>query len=224
MVVPSRRIVVQRVGIRLASGCSPLLFHGPSSQNRATVVAATWGRIVGVFGDPNRGLDIDTARSAADAARTVFVGDGATALVIGPVDLGTSAGVVDPLLKVLEEPDARYPRVHLWAWDEGEVRPTIRSRCLSEWCPGRYPVDGNVAKVARLVVQASVSNNVGDVMDAMVEIRDDWKDVGVTFLRSIATEIAGMEGVRGYPLWMRVRDLVGERHVTWQEALAGVLP
>ena len=100
---------------------SAVLFHGPSSQTRATMAASDWGRVVGVFGDPVTGINAETARAVVAAASSPYVGDRRTSLVVGPVDVGTSDGVNDPMLKVLEEPDPTYPRVHLWAWDEGEA-------------------------------------------------------------------------------------------------------
>lgn len=208
---------------------SPILFHGPSSQTRATMAAAEWGRVVRVLGDPTSGINAETARAVVAAASTPYVGDRRTSLVVGPVDVGTSDGVNDPMLKVLEEPDPTYPRVHLWAWDEGEVRPTIRSRCLAEWCPGRWPVDGAASGAARAVVRAYVAGDVAGVVDAMSEVQGDAWSAPAVF-RALAAELApriaagGSEVGRVVELWRRVRSVTGTRAVTWHEALAAVVP
>lgn len=206
---------------------SPILFHGPASQTRASMAASDWGRVVGVFGDPTTGINADTARAIVAAASTPYVGDRPTALVVGPVDVGTSDGVNDPLLKVLEEPDPTYPRVHLWAWDEGEVRPTIRSRCLAEWCPGRWPVDGTATTAARAVVRAHLAGDAAGVVDAMMGVQGDAWSAPAVF-RALAAEIApalgGKDVGRAVELWRRVRSVTGSRVVSWHEALSAVLP
>lgn len=208
---------------------SPVLFHGPSSQTRATMAASEWGRVVGVFGDPVSGINAETARAVVAAASSPYVGDRRTSLVVGPVDVGTSDGVNDPMLKVLEEPDPSYPRVHLWAWDEGEVRPTIRSRCLAEWCPGRWPVDGAATQAARAVVRAYSVGDAAAVLDAMSEVQGDAWSAPAVF-RALAAELApriaggGAEVGRMLDLWRRVRSVTGTRAVPWHEAVAAVLP
>lgn len=208
---------------------SPILFHGPTSQTRASMAATEWGRVVGVFGDPVSGINAETARAVVAAASTPYVGDRLTSLVVGPVDIGTSDGVNDPMLKVLEEPDPTYPRVHLWAWDEGEVRPTIRSRCLAEWCPGRWPSDGTATTAARAIVRSYLAGDVAGVMDAMMEVQGDaWS--APTMFRALANELVsklsapGREAERVSELWRRVRSVTGSRVVPWHEALAAVLP
>jgi hypothetical protein len=208
---------------------SPILFHGPASQTRATMAASNWGRVVGVFGDPVSGINAETALAVVTAASSPYVGDRRTSLVVGPVDIGTSDGVNDPMLKVLEEPDPSYPRVYLWAWDEGEVRPTIRSRCLSEWCPGRWPVDGAATQTARAVVRAYAAGDVAAVLDAMSEVQGDaWS--APTVFRALAAELApriaggDAEVGRMLDLWRRVRSVIGTRAVPWHEAVAVVLP
>jgi hypothetical protein len=208
---------------------SPILFHGPTAQTRASMAAADWGRVVGVFGDPNTGINAETARAVVAAASTPYVGDGLTALIVGPVDLGTSDGVNDPMLKVLEEPDPMYPRVHLWAWDEGEVRPTIRSRCLAEWCPGRWPSDGAANQAARAIVRAYVAKDTAAVLDAMQEVQgESWSAPAV--FRALAADLApriaagGPDVGRIIELWHRVRAVTGTRAVPWHEAVAAVLP
>jgi len=212
------------------SALSPILFHGPTSQTRASMAASDWGRVVGVFGDPTTGINAETAREVVAAASTPYVGDRPAAIVVGPVDVGTSEGVNDPLLKVLEEPDPTYPRVHLWAWDEGEVRPTIRSRCLAEWCPGRFPVDGTASAAARAAVRAYLTGDAAGVMDAMGGVQGDaWS--AATVFRALSVEIASALAVgtpkdvsRLGPLWKRIRVVSGSRAVPWHEAVAAVLP
>lgn len=215
---------------RCDQSTSPILFHGPASQARAAMAASDWGRVIGVFGDPVSGINAETARAVVAAASTPYVGDRLTSLVVGPVDVGTSDGVNDPMLKVLEEPDPTYPRVHLWAWDEGEVRPTIRSRCLAEWCPGRWPVDSVATQAARAVVRAYIAGDVAGVLDAMTEVQGDAWSAPAMF-RALAAELspriatgAGSEVGQAIGLWRRIRRVMGFRSVPWHEAVAAVIP
>lgn len=206
---------------------TPILYHGPSAQTRASLAADAWGRVVGVFGDPVAGINAETSRTVAAAASTPYVGDRPTAIVVGPIDVGTSDGVGDPLLKVLEEPNPAFPRVHLWAWDETEVRPTIRSRCLAEWCPGRWPVDSAANAAAKSIVRAYMVRDVAGVIDAFTSIQDEWH--APPLFRSIAAELApilagsGRDVGRAIALWRRLRRMGGMRNVTWHEALSVVI-
>jgi hypothetical protein len=195
------------------------------------MAASSWGRLLGVFGDPEKGLTADLSRQVVDLAWSVPVGDGETSIVVGPMDLGTSDGVADPFLKVLEEPPPYAPRVYMWAWDVGEVRPTIRSRALEEWCPGRVRLPPDTVTTARSVVSGVRAGDVAAVVGSMLDFKEGWASSGGLFLRAVAAEVApGLAeadeaGRRPLlRLWARIRPLAGLRHVSWNEALAAVLP
>jgi hypothetical protein len=53
---------------------------------------------------------------------------------------GATDEAADALLKMVEEPNPDAMPI-LWANDLGGVRPTIKSRCLDEWCPGSCEAD-----------------------------------------------------------------------------------
>lgn len=197
------------------------------------MAARSWGRIVGVFGDPIKGINAETARLISEAARSVPVGDGGTSIVAGPMDVGTSDGVVDPLLKILEEPHPHFPRVFMWAWDLGEVRPTVRSRSLDTWCPGRLPGGTEAGKRAADVLRGFLARDTLAVTGSMLDLKDGWSEEGAVFLRALpqsvldvlrTSDAGGVEWRRAVGLWSRIRPLAGVRNVSWYEALATVLP
>ena len=87
---------------------SCVLFHGPSAQGRAASEAALWGRLVGTFGDPGSGLNAEEMRAAAATMSGATLGDVRGSVVVGPVDVLTQEGVIDALLKALEDADAHH--------------------------------------------------------------------------------------------------------------------
>lgn len=146
-------------------------------------------------------------------------------MIVGPVDVVTQEGVVDVLLKTLEEFDPRGSRPYLWAWDVGSVRPTIRSRCLMEWCPGRFPVDSEAMEAAKAAVSASLTGSVAGVVEAFAAVEDGWKDMGDAFLRGAAEDLSRREGTKHLGLWERVRDLLRVHDTpSFHEAVTGFLP
>lgn len=204
---------------------SPILFHGPTAQGRASAGAGEWGRVVGVFGDPTRGLDIETVRSAVEAMSSCPVGDRRGSVVLGPVDVLSQEGVIDLLLKTLEEVSVRIPRSYLWAHDVGSVRPTIRSRCLVEWCPGVVVVKRSSMEAARSVVASAMSKSTVGVVEGFAEMKDDWKDSGEDFLRAVAVVCSRGGDPAHLTLWGKVRSLTLAKDVPpMVEVLAGFLP
>lgn len=194
---------------------SSLLFHGPSAQGRAAAAAAAWGHVIGVFGDPSRGLDAETARLVASTMASTTPGDKQGSIIVGPVDVVTVDGIEDALLKSLEDFGPTVARPFLWAWDGGSVRPTIRSRCLLIWCPGQVRVDREITEAAKETVQASLSGSVAGVIESLREVSSDarWRDVGQDFLQAVAEEVARAGTPAHLRLWERVRDLYLRRDV-----------
>jgi hypothetical protein len=211
------------VGLSKFDSHTALLFHGPSSQSRAGQEARAWGRVLGVFGTLQDGLDTETVREAVSALTAPPVGDQRGSVVIGPVDLLTRADVVDALLKVLEEGHHRLPRCFLWATDVGGVRPTIRSRCLMEWCPGQVVIPADVLRTAEQAVRLSKRGDGAGVISTLGEVRDVIKaDVGL-FVSAIADVVLREPDEAGLALWGRMRPLTwGQR--TYAEVLSELLP
>lgn len=208
---------------------SSLLFHGPAAQATAAQKAAEWGRIVGTFGDPRVGFTAEVARETAAALLSPTVGDERGALVIGPMDLVSREGVQDALLKVLEEPDPDSPRAYLWAWDEGSVRPTIRSRCLSFWCPGVRALDGGIQRTARDLVRSSLAGEVSGVIEVFGEAApseaDKWRHFGPQVLMAAASEMTEtVDSPSKFRLWSALRKVAARREPSRNEVLEAFLP
>lgn len=201
-----------------------MLFHGPTSQGRAAEAASRWGRSMGVFGDPKRGLNIEALRAAAEVISTPPVGDRRGAVIIGPMDILSQEGVVDALLKSIEEFDPELTRPYLWAWDIGGVRPTIRSRCVTEWCPGSLPLDQAMLEAAQSVVSAHLSGSTSAVLEAFATIKASWKDAADDFMVAVAHTISSRRDEEAVVhLWGRVRPLF-RGTPSYNEAVLGFLP
>lgn len=219
---------------------SCVLFHGPTAQGRAAQAAADWGRVVGTFGDPVDGLNVETIRTAAAAMSAPVLGDVRGAVVVGPVDVLTQEGAVDALLKTLEEFTPRMSRPFLWAWDVGQVRPTVVSRCLSEWCPGQVVLDRDLVAAAKVVVDAALARSVVGVIEGFLEVsrpsgdegpssgkgsKDQWRDVGDEFLQAVARDLSRRQGSGHLWLWEQVRPVFQSRDTpSYVETLARFLP
>lgn len=210
------------------------LFHGPSAQGKAAEAAATWGRLVGTFGDPRSGLDVETIRAAAACMVNPVIGDERGSVVLGPVDVLTQEGVIDVLLKTVEEVNPHTARPYLWAWDAGVVRPTIRSRCLMEWCPGQEHLDREVVGAAKAIVDAALSRSVSGVIEGFSELahpagegsrgKGQWGDVGDEFLRAVARNLSQRSGSSHLWLWEAIRPVYLLRDTpSYEEALVRFL-
>jgi hypothetical protein len=202
---------------------SPVLYHGPTAQGRSAEAASAWGRVLGSFGHPRDGLNIEAVREAVSVMAAPPVGDVRGSVVVGPIDVLTLEGVADVFLKTLEERNPRGPRPFLWAWDLGSVRPTIQSRCLVEWCPGTVRYDKTTTEAARAAVDASLARSTAGVIEAFDEVRKGWKDDGDDFLRAAVQVLAGRTEPNRLQLWASIRPLFMSGAVTCDEALAGFL-
>jgi hypothetical protein len=148
------------------------------------------------------------------------------------VDVLTQVGVVDALLKVIEEAHPRLPRPFLWAWDGGSVRATVRSRCLLEWCPGQVILDRKVLDAAKSVIDASLAGSVSGVLEALAEMKHagaeakrEWSATADDFLVAVAQVLAGRTGSAHLKLWNQVRPLMESySSPTYGELVVGFLP
>jgi hypothetical protein len=116
---------------------STYIFHGPGAFEAAVSHAESWGRqLCPPLG--GSGVRKDDSRTFAALHRNPPVSDQAGCVIIGPMDAATDEAS-DALLKMVEEPNPDAMPI-LWAADLGGVRPTIRSRCHAEWCPGAVDI------------------------------------------------------------------------------------
>lgn len=199
---------------------SAILYHGPTAQGRSAEAAGTWGRVVGTFGHPREGLNTEGVREAVSVLTSPPIGDVRGSVVIGPIDILTLEGVADIFLKTLEERHVDSPRPFLWAWDLGSVRPTIRSRCLAEWCPGTVRYDKSLMDSAKAAVEASLGHSTAGVIEAFAEVRKGWGDDGEDFLRAAVQVLTLRTEPNRFNLWASIRPLLCGGAVTCDEALA----
>lgn len=192
---------------------SPMLFHGPTARQSVLGHAVGLGRLISApIGDD--GLNIEEARNLADFLERTPVGDKPGVLIVGPLCAATR-GTTDVLLKVLEEFRSDVLRPLLWAHDEADVSPTVRSRCVSRWCPGAESSPDGVDEAAKRAIAASQATSWASLIETLSEHKP--KDL----LRATARMLAGMEGTN--PLWLRIRALLAFREVSAGELLAAFL-
>ena len=113
------------------------------------------------------------------------------------------------------------------------MRPTVRSRCLAEWCPGPEVVSREAAQAAKEVVSAALAGSTLGVLEGVFDVGKDedgveaagWRDAGEEFLRACARDIARRGAGPHLTLWASVRDLYVRRDVPSRaEVLARFLP
>jgi hypothetical protein len=142
---------------------SPWLFHGPTAFQSALREARGFGKLVCDPIDTNN-LKMDQSREIAELMRQHPVGDQPGVIVLGPLDLAPPRST-DVLLKSLEDYDPRSVRPVVWAHDLDGVRPTVRSRCLHQWCPGpEAAVDPEALTAASNLLHAAQEKDWGTVV------------------------------------------------------------
>lgn len=112
---------------------SIILYYGPGGEPEARKQAREFGLL-----QPFKSGDLkkDDARELVSLLSQTPIGEKPWSVVVGPLDEVTPA-VSDVLLKTLEEYTGGTIRPFLWAWDLGGVMPTIRSRSLHVFVPGK---------------------------------------------------------------------------------------
>ena len=201
------------------------LFHGPGARSTALIEAAQLGRLLHEpFGD--EGLKADEAREFVGLMQCPPVGEDEGVVIAGPMDHAAPKSS-DVLLKSIEEPN-QYVHPILWATDLGGVAPTIRSRCLSVWCPVREQDLGDelVEGTARELLNAVLTGNYGAVPALVAKVKATPK------LRSREPELVAevveamsvmMDNPKVFALWERVRELASWRNPTQIEVIAAFL-
>jgi len=194
---------------------SAVLLHGPGARDEALVLAARLGRILRQpVGDD--GLKIADSREIVDLLSSAPAGDGPGSLVIGPMDRANRM-VSDALLKSLEEFDDRTVRPVLWAADEGDVSPTIRSRCLQRWCPASADTPEDDDALGRAVLDAAARRDAAALIEATRE--KEPREVLDSLSRALAR--VRCDGV--WHIWNSAREVLGSREPTMTEVLAALL-
>ena len=191
-----------------------IIFHGPSAYDHALEKSVTPGfrPICPPIGAG--GLKKEDAKTVIELVSQPPVGDPFGTLVVGPLDLATVSSS-DALLKSLE--DGRDPRVVLilWAEDIGEVRPTIRSRCLSMWCPGSPSINPDLLQYAEEVILALSKNDLFEITLLFEKI----KSLESEFLRVLLILLA-KDPLRYLDLWSSLRPLCSAKKITRVQLIA----
>lgn len=213
---------------------SALLFHGPGACEDALEYANNLGRLLAPpFGE--FGLAVDEVREVVSLLTSTVVGSRVGVVLIGPVDRLRSLAAADVLLKPLEEFNPAVVVPVLWAWDAGDVRSTIRSRCEEMWCP--YGADPNVVyqNVAMELCRSALKKEWSGVIETMKQQeqeeaaerkRDDRLRAGGrrrAILTACATVLSDAQGTAWLPLWLSIREVLCYHDLSKNEALSALL-
>lgn len=162
------------------------------------------------------GLKMAESREIIDLMNNAPMGDDPGAVLIGPMDRSQQMAT-DVLLKSIEEYDPEIVRPVLWALNEQDVSPTIRSRCLHRWCPATETYDELLLEHAEKLVDASLKQQRAIVLETL-------KENGEEILSAVARVLSWRkmdEPTRA--LWERVRAVLRVRKPTATEVLAPFL-
>lgn len=192
---------------------TPILFHGPEARNAALDRAGEGRPISDPIGDA--GLKVEEARQIVEIAGGGTIGDAEPTLVVGPIDAAT-VNAADALLKTLEDLRGRVTLV-LWARDDRDVIPTIRSRTRSVWCPATErtldPVRPYVSDASDLVSHA-LSGDANGVL-AIVQKHD--RNLEMLLFALDRALVGVVDNVRAIQMW------VGLRRVRRKPTVLGVV-
>lgn len=208
---------------------SGLLFHGPGAQEEAHAHAASVGRLLA---EPfENGLGVDETREVVHLLGSAVVGSQIGVVILGPMDAMKSAAAADVLLKTLEDfnPDSVLPV--LWAHDAGNVRGTIRSRCLEVWCPHGPMPYRDLESEAHALCKAALTRDWSTVIETLKEWEGTEDDSSKRAenrrrLLSACAEIlagAASRGLGWRPLWLSIRKTLGYQNISKGELLATLL-
>lgn len=205
------------------------LFHGPLSKDAAYKKAAELGQVEASYGEqPSdtwsqahkgskyNGLAVEEARELV-ALLPVAMATYTPVYVVGPLDKAT-VNACDALLKRLEDMPPHSYAV-LWAWNLGEVIPTIISRTRPVWSPDPdsvYPPD-----VEDLLIHASgavTSWDVGDIAGACMSTLNHGKKDPIAWLHAVAADLP-RRGTKAIPLWQAIRAVLDSDAPQWGEVM-----
>jgi hypothetical protein len=162
------------------------------------------------------GLKIAESREIIELMNGTPLGDQVGVIVVGPMDRALPAST-DVLLKTLEEFDPQVFRPILWAYDEGGVRPTIRSRCVRRWCPGDEIRDEELLRQVTELVQASLNQD----RPAVLSFLRETTGVEVLLAASQVLRDRGAEiSTKELQLWDQLRQVLRVRNPSANEIKA----
>jgi len=203
---------------------SVTLHYGPGAHRQAQIEALEWGPYMdGPFG--LEGLRKDDARQVAKLCRLVAPGDDARrSIVVGPMD-AIRAGSSDALLKSIEEYEAPRVRPFLWAWDLGEVSPTILSRVMPIWVPGPKGAqpETELTDSGAKVIQACLSGSLASVIKIVEEAKGKERELLVEASRALS-EVLIQDPEKGLDVWDSIREALSISTVSRAQCVLALWP
>ena len=208
---------------------SSLLYYGPGARLAACEKASQVGRLLAPpFGDD--GLSTAIAREIVELLMTAPFGDRKGVVIIGPMDETKSVMAQDVLLKTLEEHKEDQILPILWAKDLGDVRRTIRSRCLVEWADGLESIEENefletLTSAAWNAVSAARDKNYSAVVEAVKACGGKSAEKKTEmFVAALADCLSiQMEKPNSSVLWSKLRRVALLKNPTQYEILDALL-
>lgn len=207
---------------------SSLLFHGPGAKRAACAEVERTGRLlVPPIGDDDNGLKVDQVREAVKLINSIPLGEGKSAVVLGPMDGTATQKSSDALLKTIEEGGSGYVIPILWAHDLGGVTPTIRSRCLDRWSPGEDEgpdeEDDGVVTAAWTAVDVALKRDYAGVISALHILRAK-EAKGFKFLKVVSESLSTkVDDPDARKLWTQVRQALRNKQPSTLEVAASLL-
>lgn len=176
--------------------------------------------ILGIYGHPKEGLNVEALREAISMMQFIPPGDKPSSIVVGPMDILSIDGVEDILLKTLEEPIAGVARPFLWAYDVATVRKTIRSRCIEVWCPGRA-LDNKQTPLVEEFLRAVREKSIPGILDVLGD-NSKWREISVEFIAALPT-VLNPQKESDMALWSHIRECMYD-DASFHEMLGKFLP
>lgn len=177
---------------------SSLLFYGPGARVEALRRAHLIGNLMSPpLGD--EGLKTEEARLVVEILSSAPMGSKKGVVVVGPLDLATEKAS-DVLLKAVEEHREEWVQPILWAEDLGAVKPTIQSRCLSEWVPGE------LAELDEEIVHI-IDAALDDDLPELLVLLGVYEGKPIEIVRHGARVLASDPTKKAMDLWARLRGV-----------------
>ena len=214
---------------------SCILLHGPGARQAAYNKAIDLGHLHGEFGDTDAkrakpkkeqrlvSLTADEAREAMSLLFDSPLYSSVGCVVIGPVD-EMQAKAADVLLKGIEEFAEGVVQPILWAHDYGTVTPTIRSRSLETWVPGKdEDEDDDITAAAWECVDHSLAGDIHLIPAKVTKHCSKVREVRL-MVRAVADVIStDLSDRERRALWDRVRLVAVHYNPTPTEIIAALI-
>lgn len=182
---------------------SVVLYHGPGAEGEARRRAREHG-LVQPF---QSSLKKEDARELVSLLSQTPIGEKSWSVVVGPLDEITPI-VSDVLLKTIEEFNPEGIRPFLWAWDLGGVMPTIRSRCVHQFIPGKDERVTTSLPQAEKVLNLYRDGNWTEIVTELKESKGDEEFLLLALVQVISENLVkDPKDTVLFTLWAGIREL-----------------